>query len=810
MTSFRNRLYFAFIGMIVFTPICELSAQVGYVHGVILDKTTQFKLEGASVRLDAIDASVNNKSIATISQKNGKFELSAAGNSLYRMSVSHIGYQRYIKDSIRIITGIDIDLKIQLVSATDSILTVTVVSKSHDLEVSRERILLRVSQSAITSSGSSFDALMKMPGVMEMDEKLTFRGQTPNVYLNGRPLRLSGEDLKNYLSNLQASTIESIEILPNPGARYEAIGGAVINIILAKDKNLGTNYNLNDVLSAGTYLRNTIGGDVNYRGKKLTFTAGYNYAVGNQVNYYTNDRFLENDEVLSSDQKDNRSKSNHNYKATVDYDFNKSVSMGFSFNGLINNRGKETINAAGIHNNGNPLDSVSYVNSFNDVQQNISFLNLYLRKEKAGGAEMMLNMDYIKNTKIWSEGFHNTYIDENGNAYIPDSYLRNGSPSNLETYAISVDYSKIIKTGKWEIGAKTSCINSDNSVTWESLQGLDWKVDNTKTNHFIYKENVFAAYISLSGRIKKITYQAGLRAEQSFTSGNLVTTGETIPNNYLNFFPNISIAYMGSPLHPISISYRKSIIRYGFDFVNPFIYYQNIYNYTQGNPYLKPQLNHRFSLSYTLAQGFLSGLDYTHSVDALGANYHSSGQVTISSYDNFTSSNMFYGYLNYNKMIAKVWSTNVNVAGGMLTVDNNSSRNSGVSKTPLKSSPFGTLQMNNTIKLGKQVSLEVLLSGSTAISTGIFERKPVAYTDFGVSRNYLGGKLNIKIGLTDVFNSLNTRTYVDYQGVNMHANVKNESRFLSLNIKYRFGNLNAKKRTERTSKVEELKTRINQ
>ena len=809
MSCFCSRTFLVFMKFFLSITPSVLFAQNGNVHGVILDQASKKKLEGATVRLNAINASANKKSNIIVSPKNGTFTLSVAGEGLYMMSVSHIGYQTYIKDSIKIISGIDIDLKIQLSNAVDSLSGVIVVSKVRDLNILPEKILLRVSQSAIAGSGSTFDALMKMPGIMETDEKLTFRGQTPNVYVNGRSLRLSGEDLKNYLSNLQASTVESVEIIPNPAARYDAFGGAVINIILMKDKNMGTNYNINDIVGTGTYLRNTIGGDINYRGKKLMLTVGDNYVVGNQVNTYANSRLLSSLAVLSSNQVDKRSKSNHNYKATIDYDFSKSVSAGISLNSLINNRSKESVNKASLNIIGNPIDSVSYSNSMNDVHQKISFVNAYLRKVKDAD-ELLLNIDYIRNTKIWNERFHNTYIDTYGNAYLPEGYLRNESPSSLETFVASLDYSKVIKVGKYEMGAKASWTNSDNNLIWESLKGTDWNVDYTKTNHFIYKENVFSAYMSLSGNVREYTYQAGLRAEQSFTSGNLVNSRETISNNYLNIFPNISFTYMGLPLHPISLSYRKTIIRYGFDFVNPFIYYQNIYNYSQGNPYLKPQLNHRISLSYTIAQGFLSGLDYMHSVDALGANYRSVGQVTISSYDNFSSTDMFYTYLNYNMTMAKVWNANLNIAAGVLTVDNNSTRNSVFTKTLLKSRLFGTLQMNNNVKLGKQVSLEMLLSASTAISTGIFEREPVVYTDMGISRNYLGGKMNIKIGLTDVFNSLSTRTYVNYQGVNMHAIVKNESRFLNLNIRYRFGNLNAKKLAEKTSKVEELKTRINQ
>jgi hypothetical protein len=477
---------------------------------------------------------------------------------------------------------------------------------------------------------------------------------------------------------------------------------------------------------------------------------------------------------------------------------------------VLANRNKNSLNIATNHLPSNISDSSSQVVADNEARFKTRLYNAYLRRRDDIGNELSLNIDYLRTSKTWAEQFENIYLDPAGSVYAPGGFLRNTSPSMLNSFSIAGDFSRIVRKGRLELGGKLTLTNSDNEVSWEKLIGQVWNNDAGKTNHFIYSENILALYGSFNWHIKMFTYTAGLRLEQSFTEGNLVTTDTKKSNDYINLFPTFSISYLGKRARPVSFSYRKSIIRFGFDFINPFIFYQNPYSYLQGNPELKPQLNHKISASYVFFQGIIGGIDYTHSESALGISYKSVGQAIATSYDNFNSTDIVYGYININKTFRNIWNTNLSVAGGYLAINNNTAGYSQAQQMPLTSKPFGSIQVNNTLRFGKQVSLELLLSGYTAITSGIFERKSFFTSDFGFSKNFLDNKLSLKISIQDIFNSLSTKTYVDYQGINTYSMLKNESRILGINIKYRFGNLSAKTRTERASKIEDIKNRINQ
>ena len=425
--------------------------------------------------------------------------------------------------------------------------------------------------------------------------------------------------------------------------------GRLLISFLSKNKSYGTNYILTNGVGTGKYVSATTGLDVNYRNNNINLYGGYIYNHNGQYFQTSSIRYLAASQLVSSEY-DVRKRNGNTYKLGLDDDLNDKTSIGFLLNGYINYRNRKVDNSSVLHYDNNSIDSSSVVRTTGKAIFNSSSLNVYYKKTlDTTGKELTLNADYMRYSEQWNDDFTNNYYDAKGQEYLAPDYLKDNSPTKIKVYALSADYIQPTKRGSLEAGIKASYILTDNNIFWQTNTGTGWLTDNGKTNHFIYKENVNAGYVNYITAIKKWNAEAGLRVEQTNTIGNSVTVNETDKKNYVSWFPSISVGYTIDKNNVVGFTYRKSIERFGFDYVNPFVLYQNQYAYKQGNPKLEPQIDQQFSFNYTLQQSIIIGVDYTHATKALGVSYLSMSDTTISTYANFKGNDMLYGYINYTK-----------------------------------------------------------------------------------------------------------------------------------------------------------------
>jgi hypothetical protein len=779
------------------------NAQSIKISGTILDAATGQPLHAATV----ITKSLADKRFAKseITDKAGSFVIVVPITGYYKIEVGFIGYKEQVRDSILIDEKHAVIGTFFLVSASKELKSVTVNSKIPFVSFKADKIILNVAQSPVAIGGNAYDILKNAPGIIAQGDDLNFRGKSITVLINGRPSNLSGEDLKNMLNNMQGSGVEKIEILPNPSPKYDAAGAVIVNIVTLKNKSFGTNYILTKGLGTGKYLRGNTGIDFNNRNKKVNFFGGYGF--NHEKQYYKTDiiRYIA-DARITSKEYEERERDNHSAKLGLDYDFNKRTSLGILINGNINIRNRIVTNSAVLHRNINLVDSVSQVVTVGKAVFTNPTINVFFKRIiDTAGKELSINVDYLNYTKDWYDDFTNRYYDSKGTEYAAPDYLKDNSPAKINVYSVAGDYVLPTKKAKWEIGIKSSYAVTDNDVLWQANFGSGWKVDFGKTNHFIYKENVNAAYAIYYRAIKKWNIQAGLRVEQTNTVGESITLSQIDYNSYIDFFPSIQATFTQNAKHEFGVSYRKSIQRFGFDFVNPFIIYQNQYAYSKGNPYLLPQINHALSLSYTISQNLFIGVEYSHAIKALGVSYASQNNITVSSYDNFNSSDVGYLYVNYSKKLFDVWQMNAYFYGGYLKYNVSTSTYS----QQQTQNPFYGIQLSNNLSFKKGFNAECTIAYRSMLVSGIFKMQPYYFTDAGISKSLLKNKLNLKLSLTDVFNTQVIKMRTDYQWVNSDKNVKAETRFVKLTARLGFGNKNVRGKRERQSKLGDIKNRIN-
>lgn len=671
------------------------------------------------------------------------------------------------------------------VTKTKEIQEVVINGKKSFIEQTANKININVSQSPIASTSNAYDILLQSPGVIEQNGSLNFRSKSVTVLIDGKLTNLSGEDLKAMLTSMSGNTIDKIEILPNPSSKYDALGGSVINIKLLKNRKSGFSGSVIANNQIGKYASSLPAMTLNYKNKSVNIYSSYNYE--NSKQYYKNnsDQILSPVSHLLQDENGDVSKNNHNYRTGVDYDINKKNTIGFLFKGMNNSSTLAGSNHINLLNSGNSnlsaLKNDSKSKIFNPAA------NLYYKTVLDSlQRTMTVNLDYFEYRKDVNENFTSNYFANN----TPDVLLRDFANGNNKVYSATVDFEYPSNIGNFEFGLKSTNTKSDNDINWENLLNDVWTNDPSKSNYFIYKENINAGYISYDkalGNNWQITL--GIRGENTHSDGRLIG-GEQNIRNYFNLFPNLNVQYLKNLNNVFNFSYRKSIQRFGFDVVNPFIGYQSEYAYFQGNPNIRPQIDHGFDFSYTYRQALTLGASETHSIDPLGPLFKKNENTTVSTYTNFSSSDFFYIYASWNKdLFKKLWA--VNLVGGTGFYRFDTSTDNYISPNNNNSWAY-LLQNNNSLKFKNNWSVQLNMVYQSALAMGIYKRKGYFNSNLGISKQLLANKMTLKLVVSDIFNTMKNNYSIDYDNVILRQNKKKETQFINLGLTYKFGGSSSK------------------
>lgn len=788
-----------------------LNAQPGgkQLYGHVGDNAGKLSLQHASVVLKSTTDSVFV--IQTVSDAKGNFQLTDLRSDVYVLTVQYVGYTSFISGKISLDstsnTPQQLDVSLQRQPNGLQAVVVTAAAARPFIEQKIDKIVLNIAASPVAAGGTAYDALLRAPGITEENESLKFRKRSVTVLINGRPSNLNGDDLKNMLTAMPASQIEKIEVLPNPSAKYDAQGGSIINIILAKNMNYGINGVLTSGIGTGRFVKYNEGLSLNYREKSLNVYGSYDYQHNGQYFDNHSDRVLAENAHIVQNEYDVRRRNNQSYKLGADYDIDKNNSIGILFRGFRNARNRTVNNRSDVAYTGAPADSSSTVLTNGYARFENAYVNGYYKsKLDTNGTELTLNADYFRYNKTWHDNFITSYFDENGKPYQDPYLLKDNSPALNTVKSFSADYVRPTAIGNFEAGIKTTFTTIDNNVLWQMQDSLvNWKTDAGKTNHFVYKENINAGYINYSKKINRIDLQAGLRAEQTNTTGESVTLKQVDKRNYLNFFPNIGLQFTQSDNSQFGLSYRKSISRASFEILNPFLIYQSQYAYMQGNPAMRPEIDHTIDFSHVFKNELFSDISYTRAVNSIASVFkQSDNNAVITTYDNFSHADIYSATLSYVKPLVKnLWTTETTLGAFYAKYA------AGDANTRLPDPKVtGYVSSNNTFTLPAAVTMELSGYYYSAVSSASMQTRPQYSASIGFAKKILHSKGSLKLNVTDLFNTQVTRYRALYGPVNMDVHNKMESRFVNLVFSYRFGNKNVKAAKSRESGIEDVKGRI--
>lgn len=763
----------------------------GKIRGRIID-TASKAIAFTAVSLLKADSTVVKGSLTT---ENGEFTFLNVPYGTYLIVVEAMGYKKTVSDPFAISEANKdylIESRLLLADALQ-LNTISITAKKPLIERKSDKVILNVANSILVAGNSALDILSKAPGVtVDNEGNISLKGKRGvSIMLNGKLTYLSAEQLTALLRSTTGNSIESIEMMSNPSAKYDASGSAgIINIKLKENQDDGTNGTITAGSGYGKYYKYNGGLMLNHRVNKLNVFGDYNYSESKDFqDLNVNRSNTAGAEQTFFDQKGREVylHRDNSYRAGIDYYLNSKSVLGFSMNGSFKNINITSENATLMGSKIFTQDSsVVAINPSKSRYTDQAYNLNYKITIDTVGQELNADVDYAHYYSNNKTIYNNYFYSASGNLLKAPLIYRNATPSNVNILVGKVDYTLPLASKlKLEMGIKSSYVRTDNDFQFENLENNTWNNDTSRSNKFIYKEQVSAAYANIHKKYKSTTIQMGLRAEFTHSEGNSLTTKSVVKRNYLDLFPSIFINQTLSPNHEIGVSYSRRIDRPDYQSLNPFLYFSDLYTYNQGNPLLNPQYTNAFEFSYGYKKLINATIGYSATRDVITTTLltDSIKKTLLIKDQNLASENTLNLNVSAPLTITKWWNTTNEV-----TLYHTNYSTPELMGVPFKSSKLTWLaSITQSFQLNPTLSTELMASYQSAQIYGTYKVRPIYGIDLGFSKSFADNKMNLKLAATDIFNQrkANISSAIAQQDYKVYQ--KPETRVFRLTFTYNFG-----------------------
>lgn len=782
--------------------------------GIKVQSDSKVVMQGVTVNILKPDSSLFR--MATTDRSGiAAFKGLTAGK--YILKVSHTGYQTAYLSLNKLETEKVFVHTITLIPTAAVLDEVTVTSKKTFVQFGPDKTVINV-EAGISNAGSTImDVLEKSPGItVGRDGNISMKGKPQvMVLIDGKQTQLTGSELQAYLSGINASQVDVIELIDNPGAKYDAAGNAgIINIKTKKNKQKGFNGSLSVSLGQGFYWKNNNSLSVNYRSGKFNLFLNYGARLGyEKMNMEVLRKYFDkngNDSLLLQQPNFTKTKINaHNIKTGIDFFVSEKTTLGVVFTGNLTERNVSSSSTIDWMSPSYIIDSTINTRGTRFTKFQRAGVNFNGRHSFTDGSELAADIDVVKFDIDGSQHFQ-TQLDAPGSAV---QATRGTIPSRLHIFTAKLDYSRKFKQLLWETGLKTATTNTDNLAQYYYNDGSVWLDDLSRSNHFLYDENIHSAYSSIDVQQGKWRWQTGLRYEMTKYKanqlGNTVVKDSSFQKNYGSLFPTAFVSFNADSNNTFTIRFGRRIDRPQFQNLNPFLITINKYTFEGGNPFIRPQYTWNMELLHTYKQKFSTGISYSYLKD-----YFSQIFVIDSNSSNVNKNIMIYTRGNVGTFhnigltaslqlsITKWWNLTSIAVFNHKVIE-------GFIWAPFKSTINQlNFSLNNQFQFKKGWAAELTgyyLSKSQLDLQEVLT--PQGEMGVGVSKQILKNKGTLRFAIRDIFYTQNYSGYSTFENADEPFEVKWDSRVARITFSWRFGKaMKAVKRsaggaTEETDRV---------
>lgn len=509
----------------------------------------------------------------------------------YFLYISLVGFEPLTTASFS--EGKPLPAELLLRASSQVLEEVLVRGQKPAIERQPDRMIMNIAGNSIYKTAiNALDVLKKAPGVRVSPDGAISLGNniTPKVFIDGKDVPMSGAELNNYLSTLEPDLIETIEIITSPSARYDSKYKAIVNIRLKRDKNLGWSGNY-----AASYRQHRFGDLTNnltltYKSRKAAVTAAGGYNTGKGFYQYDGTQNLFGDNSLDTYTDVVSKAASVPFRLGLDYFFNKNHSAGVTYR-FYNREEIKDNKTDNFITRGN-ASVLQQTDQYSEPLDKSNSVNAYY-SGKLGKS----SLDYLGTAaRYTSEEFQDIDTRE---AQQMTERLKSGIASRIDILSSQLDYRTPLLKGNFETGAKLAFTHTDNDVRFDILKENGFEKDPLRTNHFLYRERILAAYVNYAGAYKKITYQAGLRMENTDSDARSESTDNVTLRNYTHWLPTAVLGWKITDDKMLGLSFTSRLRRPYFEELNPFQFYISPFTYAEGNPFLLPERTDQLELTYS-------------------------------------------------------------------------------------------------------------------------------------------------------------------------------------------------------------------
>ncbi len=808
-TQYFRRFFFTCLTFAVLLPY-GLRAQhgdgQGSITGLVTDQVNGQFIEYANVVLFRMrDSSMVNGGITNTS---GIFKLEKVPFGRYYAVVTFLGYSnKRIPEIMVNPKNPNVDLgKIELSSVSSRLGEVTITAEKPAMEFTLDRKVINVEKNIATMGGSAVDVLQNVPSVtVDENGAVSLRGDANvTLLIDGRPSGLTGTKLEQ----IPASSIETIELITNPSARYNPEGmSGIINIKLKKKKEGGFNGLVS--MNAGTGEKYNGSVNLNYNTGKLNFFGSVDYRDDRRKGWGDNLRrtyYTDSVSILSQHSDNKRKRKSTGVKLGVDMAFNEKNSLLVSW--MKNTGPSEGVGYTEsliTNGNGTPMMQYNYESNQTDDDDGSDYILNYRKTFAQKGRELTLDVVYNTDKEDEKEYYRQRYtINVTDSLFPPSSPYPQRALTITDRDNANIQLNYVHPFGekiKLEGGFQGIFRSTDDDYRFfELIEGV-YEEDFLQSNRFLYKERINALYAIFGFKSEQYTLQAGLRAENAHTTSEQKTLDQTFDKTYNSLYPSIHLTRKLPLRQEVQVSYSRRVNRPDMRSLNPFVDRRDPLSLHYGNPHLNPEYISIYELGYSkyFKKSTLNTSLFYRDIRDVIRRYVYVDTTNNQEVFNMTflnlSSGISYGLeVVLDHQFYKWWRI---------------SANASYFKTEIKGEAEDNSLTNENYSWTSRINNTFVLPGKLTVQVNAFYRGPMVNpqgtmkemfgSDLAVRKDFFNDKLNLSFRLSDIFNTMSFR--MDTYGTNFDGEYdrRRESRVAYIGVQVKIGqNGNRQKRGKRT------------
>lgn len=790
------------------------AAAQSVVRGKVTDNNNKAVAGANVVLLSARDSAMVK---GTITASDGSYSLEKINPGTYRITGSFIGHKQFYSAEFSLSASEGSkDVPVRLEELGVNLNEVVISAKKPLYEQKVDRLVINVQSSIVAVGGTALDVLERSPGVIvnRQNNSVSMNGKDGVVVMiNGKVNHMPLSAVVQLLEGMNAGNIEKIELITTPPAKFDAEGNAgFINIVMVDNPGSGTNGSYSFSLGYGQGETSLASMNFNHRNAKLNLYGDYSFSRTHQPQLMTsyrqvrnNENSIENASVSERDPLVNI----HNGRLGMDYQISKKTLLGALVSGYYRKWTMDAVNAVTITNNSRLDTSLNIVNDELNRWKNYG-LNMNAQHTFSNSGVLTANLDHLYYHQTNPSGYLNTYFNGTGQ-FLYENQIKSGKETPINMWVSNADYTR--KLGKkidLEMGLKAALSRFTNDVSVDRLLQDEWIGDQSLTAKYKLKEQIAAAYSSVSINLgAKMDMKLGLRYEYTVSNLGSMLEQDIVDRKYGNLFPTFYLARKLSENSSVNLSYNKRITRPTFNDMAPFVIFIDPNTFFSGNAGLQPSISNAVSTSYTF-KNYIFSLGYSHD-DAAIASFQSHVDSTINR-EVFVSEN-----LDHVKNLALTMALPVDISTWWNVQNNVIVRWQQVNgfynddKIRIEKETFQVVSSHN-FKLPREWSLELIGFYQSADMFGLAVMKPFGIVNFGVQKKFNQQRNTLSFNISDVFSTGVFKAYslVPEQNLNTNFSGRFDQRTFKVSFSRQFGNAKLTGARQRKTAAEEERRRVNQ